>query len=128
MPRPACLLPRTTPDFAALLKVKDPGDPKVAEFAKKYSGRTIEFDGNVAAVAPDGNYKTLENVMINAGDFGPNSAAGPNFQFSGLSMYDVPGGGHNGDNVHVKAVLSDYDAATQLLQLQPGPNHVTSRN
>ncbi len=125
---PDVLTPANNTDLAALLKVTDPGSPKVAAFSKKYLGKTIEFDGNVAAVGPDGNYKTLENVMINAGDFNPNTAVGPDFQFSGLSIYDIPGGGQVGDNVHVKAEVGSYDAETQLLQLQSGPNKVTSRN
>jgi hypothetical protein len=42
-------------DLAALLAITQPGASAVEEFAAKYRGRTIEFDGNIAYLNPHGS-------------------------------------------------------------------------
>jgi len=114
-------------EFAAILKVQDPGDPRVEAFVSKYSGRTIEFDGNVASMLPHGDTQTLEDVLINSGDHSDTSASGPNFEFMGVSKYHLPTGLDNGMNVHVIAEIMDYEESPQLLLLQPSPVTISLR-
>ena len=122
------LTAKNNKDLAALLRVEDPADPRVAAFANKYSGRTIEFDGNIASVLPHGHYKTLEDVLIEAGDYNPNAAIGPNFRLSGVSIHAIPGGWLKGENIRIKATVGEYDSNTQLFELDPFPVTVTARN
>src|SRR4051812_41161594 len=56
-------------EFAALLALKDPAAPSVGEFAAKYRGRTIEFDGAITAMGHHGDYKTRYDILVGAGDF-----------------------------------------------------------
>jgi hypothetical protein len=114
-------------DLKALLAVKDPSDPSVAVFASKYLGKTIEFDGNIADIEAHGSTQTLEDVLINAGDYDADSATGPNFQLPGVSRYRLPAGGVVGSNVHVTATLGSYDSETQLYQLGVSPITITTR-
>jgi hypothetical protein len=120
-------------DLAALLQVKDPGDPSVAAFANKYDGRTIEFDGNIAWVGPHGNYKTREDVLIFAGDYNANYSIGPQFELSSVSTLNVPGQGYVGEryvgeNIRIKATVSEYESLPQLFQLDPFSVTITDRN
>lgn len=122
------LTPKNNKDLAALLKVKDPGDPRVVAFAGKYLGRSIEFDGHIANVAPHGSSKTLEDVLVHAGNYNPNAAIGPNFQLAGVSQYNIPGGLQVGQKIRIKATVGEYDSGSQLFQLDPSPTTITARN
>jgi hypothetical protein len=50
-------------ELAALLATTDPGGEAVAQFAAKYHGRTIEFDGNLASMSRHGDDKTTFSSM-----------------------------------------------------------------
>ena len=76
-------------DLAAVLAVKDETDPIIGEFAKKYAGRTIEFDGNIANMMQHGNYKTRYDILIYAGDYSETTAIGPNFKFEDVNVFDL---------------------------------------
>lgn len=83
-------------ELTALLSLKDEFDPSIAEFALKYQGRTIEFDGNVAYVSPHEGYNTRFDYLIYAGDYSESEVSGPSFQFEDVNYYDL----HlEGDNV-----------------------------
>lgn len=107
---PSTLTPENNTELAALLTLKDPMDPSVAAFAKKYAGQTIEFDGCVTAQNPDGSSTTS---MVNAGDFDPNSSQGPNFHFTKTNLDDVT----IGDNVHVTAKVGTFNDMQGLLEM-----------
>ena len=42
-------------------------DNRVEEFAKKYADRAVEFDGNIASMVNHGSYKTIWDILVNAG-------------------------------------------------------------
>jgi len=114
-------------EFAAVLAAKDPEDPSIQEFAEKYEGRTIEFDGNIAAMNLHGDYNTRYDILILAGDYSETTAVGPNFQFRDVSVIlDLNLTGSNipdtigvGDNLHITAEIGEYEEGSSLLLLKP---------
>lgn len=113
-------------ELAALLSLKDEFDPSIAEFASKYQGRTIEFDGNVAYVSSHEGYNTRFDYLIYAGDYSESEVSGPSFQFEDVNYYDLHLEGDNvpdtfdvGLNIHVVAKIEEYDSGTGLFKLTP---------
>lgn len=113
-------------ELAALLSLKDEFDPSIAEFASKYQGRTIEFDGNVAYVSSHEGYNTRFDYLIYAGDYSESEVSGPSFQFEDVNYYDLHLEGDNvpdtfdvGLNIHVVAKIEEYDSGTGLFKLDP---------
>jgi hypothetical protein len=118
------LTAENNPELAALLALKDPGADSVGEFAAKYRGRTIEFDGNVGAMNNHDSYKTRYDILVGAGDFSQTSSSGPNFQFHDVNVaLDLhltgPDVVHVGDNLHVVAQVGDYNPTQELFHLEP---------
>ena len=109
------------PDLAALLALRDPGDPSVSAFASKYYGQVIEFDGCVMNMQHHGDFDTRWDVLLGAGDYDENSALGPNFRLTDVNFYDmnVSGGDsvYAGLNVHIVAEVGDYNSNSQLFEL-----------
>ncbi|MDD6060070.1 MAG: DUF4839 domain-containing protein [Ruminococcus sp.] len=112
-------------DLSILLKL-DPFDYRVKEFANKYAGKLIEFDGCTAHVIPHGNYKTRFDYLIYACDYDPNTAVGPSFQFRNVNYSDLKLTGDNvpdtfsvGLNIHVIAEVGAYNKNSGLFQLIP---------
>ena len=113
-------------ELAYILSTKDEFDPKIKEFARKYAGEMIEFDGHTAAVSRNGDYDTRFNYLIHVGDYSDTFVSGPNFQF-----YDVTYGGLNlvgknipdpfgvGLNIRVIARVGEYNEISGLFQLEP---------
>lgn len=113
-------------EFAALLAEPDYCSDSIQRFAATYGGRTIEFDGNIAAFNNHGDYDTRFDILIHPGDFDPSSAIGPAFQFRDVNIVDLNLTGPNvpdtiglGDNLHVKAEVGAYDATSCLFFLTP---------
>ena len=110
------------PDLAALLALRDPGDPSVSAFASKYSGQVIEFDGCVMNMQHHGDFNTRWDVLLGAGDYDENSALGPNFRLTDVAFYEmnVSGGDsvYAGLNVHVVAEVGGYNSSSQLFELE----------
>jgi hypothetical protein len=98
-------------ELAALLAVRDPLDPSVEQFAQNHAGDYIEFDGNVAAASPDGT------TLVHAGNYDPNSAVGPEFQFTRVPLADS-GPLSVGMNVHIKAEVGYFDSTQGLFKLE----------
>lgn len=109
------------PDLAALLALRDPGDPSVSTFASKYYGQVIEFDGCVMNMQHHGDFDTRWDVLLGAGDYDENSALGPNFRLTDVAFYEmnVSGGDsvYVGLNVHIVAEVGDYNSNSQLFEL-----------
>lgn len=131
--RPEVLTAKNNNDFAALLKLGDNCSNKVTQFANEYEGRRVKFDGSVAALTAHGSFKTRFDMMVGAGDFDPNTASGPTFQFSDKNAFDmnltgkkIPGHISVGQNYTFVADLGDYDADTCLYQLSPIETKVRS--
>lgn len=108
-------------DLAALLELRDPGDPSVSAFAGKYYGQVIEFDGCVMNMQHHGDFNTRWDVLLGAGDYDENSALGPNFRLTDVNFSDmnVSGGDsvYAGLNVHIVAEVDDYNSTSQLFEL-----------
>lgn len=109
------------PDLATLLSSSD---MDASWFVSKYAGKTIEFDGNIAYLAPHANYNTRWDVLINAGNYDPNHAQGPEMQYENVNTFDMGFDDsldeiRTGTNVHIKAIVKDYNASTCLLHLDP---------
>jgi len=85
------------------------------EFVAKYKGSTIEFDGNIADMAPHGNYDTRYDFLIYAGDYSKDSSNGsPAMQFKDVNVSDLHLTGDHiseaigkGDNLHITATVDD---------------------
>lgn len=117
----AVLTTANCPDLATLLSSSD---MDASWFVSKYAGKTIEFDGNIAYLAPHANYTTRWDVLINAGDYDPNHAQGPEMQYENVNTFDMGFDDsldeiRTGTNVHIKAIVKDYNASTCLLHLDP---------
>lgn len=113
-------------DLAALLTVTDPFDSIVSDFANKYSGKTIEFDGNIANMMGHENYETRYDILILNGDYSETTAIGPNFKFEDVSVLDLKLTGEDipdsitaGQNFKFTAIVDRYDEATGLFFLNP---------
>ncbi|WP_158638634.1 DUF4839 domain-containing protein [Metabacillus litoralis] len=76
-------------DLAAVLAVKDPSDPIVGEFAKKYADRPIEFDGNIANMMKHEIYTIRYDILIYAGDYSETTAIRPSFNFEDVNVSDL---------------------------------------
>jgi hypothetical protein len=118
-----------TPEFAALLAgdLGECGDA-VDDFAARYSGRSIEFDGNIADWQPHGDYDTRFDFLIYGGDYSMESPvyAGPAMKFEDVNRSDlnligddIPDGVSIGDNFHIVAEIVESWSAQCLLILDP---------
>ena len=123
---PGILTVENNSDLAALLALRDPADPSVAAFASRYQGQVIEFDGCVVSVARHESTHTRFDYLLSAGDFDPDSAVGPYFQFFDINYYDfhfpadnVPESVPVGTNPPIVAEVGKYDSKTTLFQLKP---------
>ena len=113
-------------DLKQILNTKDEFDPCIKEFAQNYAGRTIEFDGNTADVQQHGDYKTRFDYLIYAGDYSKTDALGPSFQISDVNYSDLHLTGDNvpdtfseGLNIHIVAMVGEYNETSGLFQLKP---------
>ncbi|WEG08606.1 DUF4839 domain-containing protein [Microbacterium horticulturae] len=113
-------------DLASLLSGPADGQ-SVEKFAEEHAGQVIEFDGNIAAMAPHGSYTTRYDILIANGDYSEeHSNGGPNFQYRDVNVTNdlhftgkVPDTIGIGDNVHVVARVGQYEEDTLLFLLEP---------
>jgi len=124
--QPKVITVKNNADFAALLKLGDNCSNKVKQFAKEYSGRKVRFDGAIVAMQPHGDTNTRFDMLVSAGDFNPDSARGPSFQFRDTNAFDlnitgkhIPDYVKAGQNYTFTADLDEYDPSTCLYQLWP---------
>lgn len=114
-------------DLATVLAEKNPESSIVSSFSTEYRGKIIEFDGCVANSQNHGNYDTRYDILIYAGNYDPNSAKGPQFQFEdvnysnlGLSFSDnINDYIETGTNLHIVAEVGKFDPNTGLFKLKP---------
>jgi hypothetical protein len=120
------LTAKNNKDLANLLAVKNEFDPIISEFAKKYAGNTIEFNGNIAHMMSHENYKTRYDFLIYAGDYSKTPAIGPNFKFEDVNVSDlhltgskIPENIEVGQNIHIIAKVIKYNEEQELFFLMP---------
>lgn len=120
------ITPDNNSELADILLIQNEFDPKIKEFAYKYAGEMIEFDAYTAAVSKNEDYDTRYNYLIYAGDYSESSVSGPSFQFHNVSYYDLNLEGDNipetfgvGLNIHVIAVVGEYNEMNGLFELDP---------
>lgn len=113
-------------EFAAVLNTKDPSDQIIKDFALKYAGQVIEFDGNIAYMSYHGDYTTRYDFLISPWDYNEISVTGPNFKFEDCNIFDlnligdnVPDALEMGDNLRFVARIKSYDETSQLFYLDP---------
>lgn len=110
------------PELASMLSNKAEIDPSYSDFATKYKGRTIEFDGRIDYCTHYENYDTRFDYLVSSGDYDPDHQIGPSFKFKNVSYYDL----HTdmdtvsvGWNVHIIAKVESFDANSGLFYLDP---------
>lgn len=74
------ITPQNNPEFAALLKTPDYCDSANSDFATKYKGKTVAFDGSIVHMAPHGGDDTRYDFLLGSGDQGPKTGIGPAFK------------------------------------------------
>lgn len=110
-------------ELAALLRGGQ-CDADVAQFATKYAGRTIQFDGSIQAMANHDDYDTRYDMLLGYGDEGPNTPDGAVFKYEDFNMYELnltgPGAPDYirvGDRFRFTAEVVEYNPNTCLLFL-----------
>jgi beta-lactam-binding protein with PASTA domain len=113
-------------EFAAVLRASDYCDESVGSFAADNSGRTIEFDGSIADMAPHGDADTRYDILVAPGNKGPESVAGPAFKFEDVNVFDlkltgtkIPDSVGEGDRFRFVAEIVEYNQTQCLLFLEP---------
>lgn len=113
-------------DLANILSLKSEIDPAYADFADKYKGMTIEFDGRIDYVANHDNYDTRYDILLSAGDYDSDTQIGPTFKFENVAAYQL-----NlqtmfleeeitvGKNVRITAIVVSFNSDTGIFLLEP---------
>ena len=113
-------------DMAALFKVGD-FDPFISEFAEKYSGRTIQFDGYIASMTPHEGYETRFDLLIYTGNYGESSGNALSFKFEDVNIVSdlkltgssTPEHISEGQNLRITAEVEEYKEVSGLFFLKP---------
>lgn len=116
----------SSPELAQLLTTQGDNIDYYSNFAETYKGQTIEFDGSVQNVANSGSYSTRYDILVVYGDYNPNYYTGPTFKFKNVSGFDlgIPAEDpldslSTGQNIHIKAVVKNFDPDTAVMLLDP---------
>lgn len=116
----------SSPELAEILTDPDNCSSAIEAFASANGAKTIEFDGNISAVAPAGDDTTRFDILVVPGDYSETAQVGPTFQFRDVGTFDLNLSGPNvpdqvlpGDNIHVIAKVEDYDSSSCLFVLDP---------
>ncbi|WP_406511098.1 DUF4839 domain-containing protein [Streptomyces sp. NBC_00161] len=120
------ITPQNNPEFAALLKTPDSCDNANPDFATKYKGKTVAFDGSIVHMAPHGDYDTRYDFLLGPGDKGPNTGIGPAFKYEDVNIFDLKLTGRNtpatvraGDKFRFVAEVGEFNAKQCLFVLDP---------
>lgn len=119
------ITPQNNQQFAALLK-KDYCDNANQDFATKYKGQTVAFNGSIENMAPSGDHDTHYDILLGPGDMGPNTAVGPAFKYQDVNILDLKLAGKKipttiraGDKFHFVAKVGEFNATQCLFFLTP---------
>lgn len=113
-------------DMAALFKVGD-FDPFISEFAEKYSGRIIQFDGYIAFMTLHDGYETRFDLLIYTGNYGESSGNALSFKFEDVNIVSdlkltgssIPENISEGQNLRITAEIEEYNEVSGLFFLKP---------
>ena len=113
-------------DMAALFKVGD-FDPFISEFAEKYSGRIIQFDGYIAFMTLHDGSKTRYDLLIYTGNYGESSGNALSFKFEDVNIVsdlkltgpNIPEYISEGQNLRITAEVEEYKEISGLFFLKP---------
>lgn len=108
-------------ELANILSMKGELETAYKEFAEKYEGRIIAFEGRVDYLTNHGDYKTRYDVLLSAGDYDPDHQIGPSFKFEDVNTYDMDleTDIYVGKNVYIIAVVEEFDMNSGLFYLDP---------
>jgi uncharacterized protein DUF4839 len=122
---PAVITAQNNRQFAALLKA-DSCDGANEDFATRYAGQTIAFDGSIVNVQSHGSATTRYDLLLGPGNKGPDTTAGPAFQYEDVNMLDlhltgkkVPATVDEGDTFRFVATVGEFNPGQCLFGLDP---------
>lgn len=114
-------------EFSDILKLKNPRDELVRQFATKYNGETVEFDGFIYRC--DDVWPDKYDITIYAGDYAEavsNGTRGAIFQINDIAAQDLGFDGNDlpvnfgyGSDIHVKAQIAGYDNLYDFISIEP---------
>lgn len=110
------------PELKSILSNKAEIDQSYSDFASKYSGRIIEFDGRIDYCTKHGNYNTRFDYLVSAGDYDPNRQVGPTFKFEDVNYFDLNTNLDTvsvGLNVRITAKVVSFNSNSGLFYLEP---------
>ncbi|MEU6524193.1 DUF4839 domain-containing protein [Streptomyces sp. NPDC046924] len=117
------ITPENNPEFAALLLTGDTCDGTNLDFATKYAGRTVAFDGSIRHMA---RYSTGYHFLLGPGDEGPQTTVGPGFKYADVTVSDlkltgekIPATVAAGDKFRFVAEVGEFNAVQCLFHLDP---------
>ncbi|MEU4093233.1 DUF4839 domain-containing protein [Streptomyces sp. NPDC026673] len=120
------ITPQNNPEFAALLKTPDSCDKANQDFATRYKGRTVAFDGSIVNMASYGDADTRSDFLLGPGDEGPDTVVGPAFKYEDATISDlkltgekIPATVGAGDTFHFIAKVREFDATQCNFSLDP---------
>lgn len=109
-------------ELAAILLNKDEPYDSYSNFATKYEGRTIDFDGRIDYLVNHENYNTRYDILLSAGDYDPNTQIGPTFKFEDVGLWDLGLDSLSisvGMNVRIVATVQEFNYNTGIFFLDP---------
>ena len=119
------ITPQNNPEFAALLKA-DTCDDANMDFATRYEGRTVAFNGSIVHMATYGDDATRYDFLLGPGDKGPKTTVGPAFKYEDVNIYDlkligkeIPATLGEGDKFRFVAEVREVNAVQCLFYLDP---------
>lgn len=108
------------PEFAAVMAVQYPDNPLIKEFADKYKGRIIAFDGNIDSMCKHED-DTKYDFVIYAGDYSNINITGPSFRVTDVTIDDLNLVGENipdhidsGLDIHIIAEIRTCEYHIEL--------------
>lgn len=120
------ITPQNNLEFAALLKTSGSCDSANTDFATKYKGKTVAFDGSIVHMAPHGAYDTRYDFLLGPGDQGPQTVIGPAFKYEDVNILDLKLVGPNtpatvraGDKFRFVAEVGEFNAKQCVFFLDP---------
>lgn len=124
------ITPENNAEFGEILSLKDEGDERIAAFAEKYKGRTVEFDGVITSIFYPDQFASTYEVLLSEGLDDVDGLVGPEFKYTRVNQNElnvVNGDASSlvvGTKLHCKAIVKGFSNNTLLFILQPVQNEI----